>query len=107
MSKIVRGIEERIKEAMAEGEFDNLPGKGKPLNLDEYFQTPEELRMCYSILKNANVVPEEVEMLKEVETLREELKACSDAERKERLSREIRDKSLKLALALERYKRKS
>jgi hypothetical protein len=40
-----RNADEKIKQALARGEFDNLPGKGKPLDLDAYFATPEHLRM--------------------------------------------------------------
>lgn len=61
-----RVAESRIREAIENGEFENLPGSGKPLNLEEYFSTPEDLRMAFSILKNANCAPAEVELLKEV-----------------------------------------
>ena len=64
-----RVAENRIREAIAQGEFDNLPGGGKPLNLEEYFSTPEDLRMAFSILKNANCAPVEVEPLNEVSRL--------------------------------------
>jgi hypothetical protein len=47
--------DEKIEEAIARGEFDNLPGKGKPLNLDACFATPEHLRMGYPILKSADI----------------------------------------------------
>ena len=57
-------IEAQIKKAMAEGQFDDLPGKGKPIDLKAYFDTPEHLRMAYSILKKADFVPEEVQLLK-------------------------------------------
>ncbi|HEU5236640.1 MAG TPA: DUF1992 domain-containing protein, partial [Pyrinomonadaceae bacterium] len=50
-----RNSDEKIKEAIAKGEFDNLPGAGKPLDLDAYFATPEPLRMGYSILKSADI----------------------------------------------------
>lgn len=63
-------VDEKIKEAIAMGEFDNLPGTGQPLDLDAYFATPEHLRMSYSILKNADIIPEEVELLKQIEKLR-------------------------------------
>ena len=49
---IESAIEQIIKEGMARGEFDNLKGKGKPLNLDDYFNTPEDVRMGFSILKS-------------------------------------------------------
>ncbi len=58
-----RNADEKIKQAIAKGEFDNLPGKGKPLDLGAYFATPEHLRMGYSILKNAGIIPEEMELL--------------------------------------------
>ncbi len=39
-----KAVESIIKEAMERGEFDNLPGKGKPIHLTAYFDTPEEVR---------------------------------------------------------------
>ncbi len=100
-----RGIEELIKEAMMKGEFDDLPGKGQPLDLDAYFQSPEELRMGHSILKNAGFVPEEVQLLKEIASLREELKSCADERRKEELTKILREKSVAHALLMERARR--
>ena len=64
--------EERIREAMERGEFDNLEGIGKPLRqLDAYFATPENVRLGYSILKNAGFLPEEMALLKEINRLKE------------------------------------
>ena len=65
-----RNADEKIKEAIATGEFDNLPGKGKPLDLNAYFATPENLRMGYSILKSAGIIPEEMKLLKQIEGLK-------------------------------------
>ena len=42
--------ENRILEAIEAGEFDNLEGKGQPLNLDDDSHIPPELRMAYKIL---------------------------------------------------------
>jgi hypothetical protein len=105
MSEEVRGIEELIKEALAKGEFDDLPGKGKPLDLGAYFQTPEDLRMGFSVLKNSNIVPEEVQILKEMEVLREELRTCPDEERKKQLSKALNEKGLSYSLLMERSKK--
>jgi hypothetical protein len=102
---IERFVEDQIRKAMAEGEFDNLPGKGKPIDLDAYFQTPEHLRVCYSILKNGQFIPEEVQMLKEIEALREREANCSDQEQKNQLAKTIREKVLSFNLTMERYKR--
>lgn len=54
---IESSIENMIKEAIARGEFDNLSGSGKPLDLDAYFNTPEDLRMAFSMLKSNDFVP--------------------------------------------------
>ena len=70
-----KGVEELISAAVACGEFDNLPGTGRPLDLDEYFRAPEDLRMVYSILKGGGFVPEEVQLLK-TSSAHEELKTC-------------------------------
>jgi hypothetical protein len=105
MKDEARGIEELIKEAMAQGAFDNLPGKGQPLDLDAYFRSPEHLRMGHSILKNGGFVPEEVQLLKEIEALREELRSCADEEQRKTLSKSLREKSLSYSLLMERAKK--
>lgn len=56
--------EQRIAEAIANGDFDDLPGSGKPLELDDDSLLPEELRLACRILKNAGFVPPEIESLK-------------------------------------------
>lgn len=61
--------ERRIEEAAARGEFDNLPGRGRPLELDDDALIPEDLRAAYRILKNAGYVPPEVEALNEIAQL--------------------------------------
>jgi hypothetical protein len=95
-------IDEQIKKAIAEGEFVNLPGSGKPIDLRPYFETPEDLRMCYSILKQGNFVPEEVELLRELEALRERRKATTDEDERALLSKAINEKTLIFRTALER-----
>ena len=101
---IEKHIDNMIKAAIERGEFDNLEGKGKPIDLDAYFATPEDVRMGYSVLKSADIVPEEVERLKEIAELREKLKTCTDAERPE-LAKKLSGRELALSLILERNKR--
>jgi hypothetical protein len=102
---IEKFIEDQISKAMAEGEFDNLPGKGRPLDLNAYFQTPEDLRLCYSMLKNGNFAPPEVELLKEIEALRKQLENSSDERQKKQLSAAISEKTLKFNTMLEAGRR--
>lgn len=99
-------IEDQIQKGMNEGLFDNLKGAGKPLNLDEYFNTPEDLRMGYSILKSGNILPPEIEMMREIQNLKEKLAACENSEERKKLNKLIQEKTLGLNLTLERYKRK-
>lgn len=54
-------VEQRLSEAVSRGEFDDLPGAGKPLALDDDPLVPEELRLAHRILKNAGFVPRAVE----------------------------------------------
>ena len=58
--------EQRIRQAMEDGEFDNLPGKGQPLQLEDDSHIPEDIRIPYKILKNANCLPPELELKKEI-----------------------------------------
>lgn len=99
-----KGVESSIEDAMKRGDFDNLPGKGKPLRLDEYFDTPEDLRVGYSVLKSAGFVPEEAELLKEIGVLKEQLAATFNQEDRQRLQRQINDRQLKYNLLVERFK---
>jgi hypothetical protein len=103
---IESAIEQIIREGMARGDFDNLKGKGKPLNLDDYFNTPEDVRMGFSILKSNDFVPEEVERLKEIAELREKQRTVMNEEEKLALDKTLRDKTLELSLILEKNKRK-
>jgi hypothetical protein len=99
-------IEKQIQKAIAEGKFDNLEGKGKPINLDDYFAAPEDIRVGYSVLKSQKFVPEEVERLKEIGELKEKLRNCTDEEERKKLTKILNERNLALAIILERNKRK-
>ena len=98
-------IDNMIKAAIDRGEFKNLKGEGKPIDLDAYFATPEDVRMGYSVLKSSDIVPEEVDRLKEMAELREKLKACTEGERPQ-LVKTLQERELALLLILERNKRR-
>lgn len=99
-----RIAEMRIREAIAEGKFD-VVADGRPLDLDDYFRTPEALRMAYSVLKSAGCVPEEVEYLKEVDRLRDALAAAADEAGRQPIRHALAAARLRLELALERARR--
>jgi hypothetical protein len=99
-------IDKQIEEWLAQQGFEDLPGKGKPLDLDEYFRCPEDLRIGYSLLKNAGYVPEEVEQLRQINQLIEELDKCADPANRTRLRSRLNETRVRLNLNLEAARRR-
>jgi DnaJ family protein C protein 28 len=61
-------IEELLRKAMAEGKFDNLPGKGKPLHLDETNPHADpEWELAYRMLKESGYSLPWIEIIREIE----------------------------------------
>ena len=81
-------VEERIKQAQKKGDLDNLPGSGKPLKFDD-INIPEDLRMAYKILKNADCLPPEIEVKKEIRQTEDLLANMEDTAEKYRLLKKI------------------
>lgn len=67
--------ERKILDAIEEGAFENLPGKGKPLTLEVDTRVPPELRMAYRLMREANVLPDWIEMDKEIRRRQERIQA--------------------------------
>ncbi|MEJ2672608.1 MAG: DUF1992 domain-containing protein [Deltaproteobacteria bacterium] len=78
MEFFARLAENRILEAIEAGEFDNLEGQGRPLNLEDDSHIPPELRMAYKILKNADCLPQELVLRREVVQLQDLVAAMPD-----------------------------
>ena len=76
--------ERKITDAIAAGEFDNLPGKGQPLDLESDPFTPIEMRVANRLLKNARALPPWLQIEKDLEKIRGEV-----APKKERALRAI------------------
>ncbi len=91
-------LDKVIDEAAARGEFDNLPGAGKPLDLSENPYVAPEWRLAFKMLKDNNVVPEFVERRRTIEVLREEMA-------RERLVAPLRKLAHKLAAEVEALNR--
>lgn len=91
-----RIAEQRILEAQRNGLFDDLPGKGKPLELEDLSWVPDDLRIGYHVLKNANVLPPEAELLKDIHTLEDLLKHVEDEGERRALAKSIQWKMIRL-----------
>jgi hypothetical protein len=102
MSIFARIAEARIQEAMDRGDFDALPGSGKPLQLEDMSHVPSHLRLGYKVLRNAGVAPPEVELRREVYRLDRQIAETRDPEALAELRRRRRDSDLSLAIMMER-----
>ncbi|UCG11280.1 MAG: DUF1992 domain-containing protein [Deltaproteobacteria bacterium] len=91
-----RIAEERIREAVQRGEFDNLSGSGKPLKLKDDLHIPDDLRLAYKILKNADCLPPELELKKEIRCTEELLGQISDEGEKYRQLKKLNYLIMKL-----------
>jgi hypothetical protein len=91
--------EQRISEALARGDFEDLPGAGQPLDLEEDLLVPEDLRMAYRILKNAGYVPPEVHTLNEIGALERLVQSLGEGEQRDIASRKLRLLSMQLGEA--------
>ncbi|ACI21001.1 conserved hypothetical protein [Thermodesulfovibrio yellowstonii DSM 11347] len=94
--------EEKIREAMEQGLFDDLPNKGKPLKFEDMSFVPEDLRLAYKILKNAGCIPPEMEIRKEIIDLKDLLKTIDNDEERIKKIRELNFKLLKFNIGRKR-----
>lgn len=81
--------ERKIVRAIERGEFENLKGRGLPIHLDDDVHVPKELRIGFRILKNAGISPGEVQVLNEINKLKQEVKLTEDKNYKQLLIHQI------------------
>ncbi len=93
-------IENRIRDAQSRGEFDDLPGAGRPLPDEDLAGVPEEMRVAVRVLKNAGCVPAEVEALRDLDAMIGQL-ARDGATQDESARRRGERRLLSLTMALE------
>ena len=102
MDIITMMAEQKIQEAMAKGELNNLAYEGKPVEIEDLSNIPEELRMTYRILKNAHILPEEMEIRKEIISLKKLIDCCSDEKEKSLLEGRWNQKILHFNVLMEK-----
>jgi hypothetical protein len=89
-------IEERIRRAQQKGEFKNLEGAGKPLIFENDDHVAGDLRLAYKILKNADCLPPEIEIKKEIQRTEDLLKGMQNTAEKYRVLKKLNFLILKL-----------
>ena len=94
--------ERRILEAIKEGVLDDLSLHGQPIRREDFSGVPEDLRMGYKILKNAGYLPEELQVKKEILTLKDMLSACTSPEEKEDFKRKLSLRRLQFDILMEK-----
>ncbi len=77
-----RIVEERIRRAQQKGQFENLEGTGNPLQFEDDNHVADELRLAYKILKNADCLPPEIELKKEIARTEDLLSGMEDTAEK-------------------------
>ncbi len=88
--------ERMILEAINRGEFDNLAGAGKPVKIEDEAFVPEDLRMAYKVLKNADFLPPELELKKEIVGMKDLINSLGDDKERLKKIRELNFKIMKL-----------
>ena len=106
MNPLDRLAEQRLAEAIAAGGFDELAGAGKPLALEDLSGVPEDLRAGYLLLKGANVLPEEMQIQKELLSIGGLLRACEEAGARASLEERQRALLLRHEILMERLRRR-
>ncbi len=94
-------VDARIRAAQADGAFDDLPGLGKPLALEE---DPENA-LLNRLLRENGAVPEFVSLSRELERMREELAETGDRTRRADILKEMSLMDAKIDLARKAYRR--
>ncbi len=88
--------EQRIREAIENGEFEGLENRGRPITFEDETWVPEDLRSAYRVLKNSGCIPPELELRKEVLSLRDLINTIDDDKERLRKIRELNFKLMKL-----------
>jgi len=120
LANLETAIDKQIREAIERGDFDNLPGQGKPQDLARDPNVPEEWELAFRLLKQAGFAPDWIETRKEVETEREKIYAplhrfranppTDSAERQhraEKLAAEFRARAAELNRLIDLYNLKA
>lgn len=98
--------DEKIRKAYEDGEFENLPGYGKHLELEDLSNVPPEMRMAYKMMKNAGMM-EEQQVRTEIEYLEDLIKGAHSDVEEARLNQRLSEKQLRLQQIIQKKKKEA
>ncbi|KPB06138.1 DnaJ family domain-containing protein [Bacillus sp. CHD6a] len=101
-----RLTDEKIKKAYEDGEFENLPGYGKRLELEDLSNVPPEMRMAYKMMKNAGMM-EEQQVRTEIEYLEDLIEGAHNEADEARLHQRLTEKQLRLQQLIQKKKKEA
>lgn len=107
MDILAKIAEQKIREAIERGEFDNLPFHGQTIVPEDLSGVPEQLRMGYKIMKNAGILPPEMQLKKETVTLQQLINTCEDDQEKKELQKKLNAKMMQFNILMEKRGRTS
>lgn len=98
--------ETRIREAIERGQLKNLPGEGKPLVLEppNPLESLED-RVFNKMMKTLGLLPEEVELQKEISDLRDRIEVCEKPEERDTLEKKLEEKVIRYNVIMEKRRR--
>lgn len=102
MDILAKIAEQKIREALERGELDNLPFHGIPIIPEDLSGVPESLRMGYKIMKNAGMLPPEMQLKKELVSLQQLLNACEDDDEKKQMQKKLSAKMMQFNMLMEK-----
>ena len=101
-----RITDDKIRKAYEDGEFEQLPGYGKKLELEDLSNVPPELRMAYKIMKNAGMAEEE-QVRSEIQYIEDLIDKAHDSLEEDRLRVRLNEKLFRFNQLMEKKKQES
>ncbi|WP_096155745.1 J-domain-containing protein [Bacillus sp. FJAT-45066] len=101
-----RITDDKIRKAYEDGEFEQLPGYGKKLELEDLSNVPPELRMAYKIIKNAGMAEEE-QVRSEIQYIEDLIDKAHDSLEEDRLRVRLNEKLIRFNQLMEKKKQET
>lgn len=98
-------IGQSLQESQANGELASAPSYGKPLSFgDGYDETPDELKMPFKMLKDSGYAPPEVELMRQIAALQQQLDGAPDDASTRPQRQRLSEMRQQLALRMEKLR---